>query len=222
MKLPDAIFRPAFWLWLCLAAFPPELIAQGMGWDLMNPAYLGLMLVWWPVDVFGRLAVLGMLMGEGGPMGRPYMLPIFKALPTALAAELLLSAKLAPVLLAGLVPGFAWIAWAGLDGPRDWMPALVLGVLGLIPALLFTLRRLLAPILILQGLDRAGQALAASAGVMHGRLRLFLAAALPWLALSWALDLGGLALAEWAGLALAPLSLAASLLGLWRGWQRLA
>lgn len=207
-----------FWLWLLLAAWPPELIAAWGGWDLVDPRYLGVMALWWPVDVFARLAALNQVLSRktGAPVGRPYegRRP-GEALGDALACEILLSLKFAGVALAGLLPA---IALASRGHNRA---ALVLGALGLIPGLLFYLRRSLSLLWLLQAPLRASEALQASAQQTQGRTGLFLRLAGPWLLLSLGLDLGGLGLPELGGLLLAPLSLGAGLWGLLRAQKGL-
>lgn len=213
-RLP-ALRRPRFWLWLCLSAWPPELIAQAAGWDLMDPRYLGLLLAWWPLDTLGRLGALALLVDAPGPRGRLDS----GLLRSALAAEVLLGLKASALALLGLVPALAILSF----GRKAWLPlAAVAAIAGLLPAARFALRRLLAPLWLLRQPLNAGQALAASARQTSGRFRLFLGLALPWVALSWALDGLGLALPEGLALALAPLSLACGLLALARADRGLA
>lgn len=210
-----------FWLWLLLAAWPPELIAAWGGWDLVDPRYLGVMALWWPVDVFARLAALRAILMRGpretgAPMGRPYIVRDARdAWGSAIAAEILLSLKFAGVALAGLLPGIA------LASRGHHSVALLVGALGLVPALFFYLRRSLSLLWLLQGPYRASEALQASAQQTQGRTGLFLRLAGPWLLLSLGLDLAGLGLPELGGLLLAPLSLGAGLWGLLRAQKGL-
>lgn len=219
----SAFRRPAFWLWLALAAWPPELLAAHFHWELVDPAYLMTLLLWWPVDMAGRLAALALLMQGASPNpwrspGRPRLRA---ALGPALAAEVLLGLKTTTRCLAGIVPGLAWLSYRGMDGPSAWAPPLVLGLLGLLPGIHYAVQRLGAPILILRGENNATRALNASAAQMRGKLRIFLAAALPYLAASWILEGLAQTLPEPGTLLLAPPSYALGLLGLWRAWQRL-
>jgi hypothetical protein len=207
--------KPAFWLWLILAAWPPEILAQAFHWDIVDPPYLGVMLVWWPVDVMARLAALWILIHPetGGPLARPYEIAK-RSLPAALGAEALLGLKTTVLTLVGLIPALAYVAYAGLDGDKERFIALGLAGLGVIPPSTYALRRFMAPFHVLrQGLDAPG-ALAASARQTHGRLGLFTLKIAPWLALGFVLDLISLGVPEWVGLFLAPFSLACGLLAL--------
>jgi hypothetical protein len=194
-----------------------------MGWDIVDPGYLGVMLVWWPVDVFGRLMALGCLlgMGTGVLLDRPFAAGA-RAAVSALAAEVLVGIKVCVPALAGLVPAIAVLSFGVPQTVPGRIGLLLLAALGLLPALHYFLSRALAPIHILRsGLSATG-ALEASARQTRGRFTLFLRLALPWTLGAWALD--GLALAvpdPWA-LLLGPLSLAASLLAFRRADQGLA
>ena len=66
MKRPNPYLGAGFWLWLALAVLPPELLAAWLGWEIVDPAYLGLLLTWWPVDTLARLAALSLLI-PGSP-----------------------------------------------------------------------------------------------------------------------------------------------------------
>ena len=113
------------------------------------------------------------------------------------------------IALLGLLPALALVAY---DRPKLLPLAAVIAVLGVIPAMIYTLSRLLAPLWLLRQPLNAGQALRASAQQTDSRFRLFLRLALPWLALSAALDLVSLTLPDTLATALEPISLA---LGLW-------
>lgn len=211
--------KPAFWLWLLVAAWPPEIVVRVMGWDIVDPGYLGVLVAWWPVDVLGRLGALGVLIqiGTGGPMARPHT-----RWRSALAAEVLLGLKATSLALLGLIPAIAALSYLGVDSPEKGLVITGLAGLGLLPATYFFMARLLAPFYILrQGLP-AHAALDASARQTHGRLNLFLRLLLPWTALSWALDLGTLVLPDAAALLLAPFSLACGLLALRKADQGLS
>ena len=202
--------RPAFWAWLALAGLPVDLWAWARGWNLVDPAYLGLSLAWWPVDALGRLMALSLLLPDPPPM------PAWRRLPSALSAEIRVGLWSTCVLLAGLVPAIALFSLKGFQGPV-WL-ALELGLtaLGLLPGLLYGLRRLLAPLLVLGGAG-AADALHGSAQRLRGRLRPFLRAFLPWMLAAWALDgLSWLLPDPW-GLALTPPSTALELIALLRG-----
>jgi hypothetical protein len=60
-------------------------------------------------------------------------------------------------------------------------------MLGILPALFYALKRILAPIYVLRG-ARAAAALDASAQALDGRLPRFLRVFLPWMLLGWALE----------------------------------
>lgn len=200
--------RPAFWAWLCLAGIPVDLLAWARGWTLVDPVYLGLSLLWWPVDTLGRLMALQALLGGQAPAWRRF--------PAALSAEVRLSLWMTCVLLAGLVPAFFVMSWKGFQS-RPWLALeLGLGLLGLVPGLLYSLHRLLAPILVLEGAD-AADALTGSAQRLRGRMGPFLKAWLPWTLAGLALEAAGWALPDPWGLALTPLATAVELNALLRG-----
>jgi hypothetical protein len=214
--LRRALLSPAFWGWLALSALPPELLSHAFGWGMADPAYLAVSLLWWPADTLGRLAALRILLVEG--VGGPGSLATswrssLSALWPAVTAEVLLSLKATIWALAGLVPCLALFSLLSPDQMLGWgwrLVLLALAVLGLVPALLYLLRRLLAPLELLRRPLKAGEALDASASRLKGRLKAFLWMALPWLAASWALDAVGMALPDWIALVLALPSLAAS------------
>jgi len=202
-----ALRRPAFWAWLCLASLPPQLISQAKGLELVDPTYIALLLLWWPVDTLGRLGALHQLLqAEGRDLRRPWA-----ALPSALAAEILLGLRSGIWALLGLIPGIALLSYLGVEtGPRRLAVLLVL-MLGLIPSALYALRRLLAPRHLLEARLSASEALDASALQLRGKLRPFLLMATPFIAASWALDGLGMALPWAMALLMGPLSLAFSL-----------
>ncbi len=204
--------RPAFWLWLALSAWPPELISDALGLQIVDPGYVGLMLAWWPLDVLAKLGALAVLLDAGGLA--PHRRGPWPALPSALSAEVLLGLRTAALGLLGLVPGVALLSLAGIDTPIKRWSVSLLCLAGLIPALLYTLRRLLSSLDLLLAPVNAGAALDASANRLKGRLWAFLKLAWPWLALSLALDGLGLVVEGPAGLPLSLLSLALSILPL--------
>lgn len=202
--LPSPPLRsPRFWGWLILGCWPPALAAWATGWDLVDPRYLGLLLLSWPLDVLGRLGALAVLLPRTarGPL---------QALAAALGAEVLLGLKLAGLALLGLLPALALLS---LDHPglRPW--AWVAGALGLLPAALYGLRRLLALVWVLKEPCSASRALAAAAAQTKGRTTLFLRLAGPWLVLGLGLSLLDLGGGAWS-LLLSPLAAACGLLGL--------
>jgi hypothetical protein len=220
-RLPPFLRRsflsPAFWFWLALSAFPPELLSHAFGWGLADPAYLASSLLWWPADTLGRLAALRILLEEfdrDARSGPGVLRPSSAALGPALAAEILLSLRSAVLALLGIIPCLALYSLLEPAQTLGWAWRLLLGALalgGLLPALFYVLKRMLAPLELLRRPLRAGEALDASAARLKGRLKAFVRMALPWLLLSWALDLGGLALPDWVALGLALPSLAAQL-----------
>lgn len=216
--LRRALLTPAFWAWLALSALPPELISKAFGWGMADPAYLAFSLLWWPADCLGRLAALRILLveGVGGPASSATAWrPSLSALWPAVAAEILLSLRATILALAGLVPSLALFSLLSPGRLLGWtwrLVLLALAVLGLLPALVYLLRRLLAPLELLRRPLKAGEALDASATRLKGRLNAFLWMALPWLAASWALDGLGMAVPDWIALVLALPSLAASVL----------
>lgn len=202
--------RPALWGWLGLACLPPELLSQAFGWEIVDPAYLAVLLLWWPLDTLGRLGALKELFADQGLELRPPT----SALASALSAELLVALRSGVLALVGVLPGLALLSVIGLEsGPRRLA---VLGLLlaGLLPSLGFALRRLLAPRFLLLAPMDAAEALDASAAALQGRLRPFLLMAGPFIVLSWVLDGLSLYLPWGLALALAPLSAALLLLPL--------
>jgi uncharacterized membrane protein YqaE (UPF0057 family) len=193
-----------------LAGLPVDLWAWARGWDLMDPAYLALSLAWWPVDVLGRLMALRLLMGPQATADP------WRQLPSALSAEIRVGLWMTALFLAGLVPAVGLFSIQGIQS-RGWIGAeLGLGLLGLIPGLVYALTRLLAPLFVLQG-HRAAAALQASTLSLRGHLRPFLRAFLPWMLAGWAVEgLGWLLPDPW-GLALTPLATALELNALLRG-----
>jgi hypothetical protein len=202
--------RPAVWGWLTLACLPPELLSQAYGWELVDPAYLAVLLLWWPLDTLGRLGALGeMLSGDGFELRSP-----LKALPSALAAEILVGLRSGVLALAGLVPGIALLSYVGLEHVPRRLAVIVLLLLGLLPSLLYALRRLLAPRFLMLAPMKAAEALNASAQALQNGLRPFLLMAAPFIVASWCIDGLGLALPWGVALVLGPLGLALSLLPL--------
>lgn len=202
---------PALWAWLALSALPPELISRAMHWDAVDPPYLLLMLLWWPADTLGRLAALRIMLLSREPES-DWRNP-WSALPAALSAEILLALRGTAMVLAGVLPCLALFSVLSQEQLLSWPFRLGLGslaLLGILPALVYTLRRLLAPLEILRRPLGAGAALDASEKRLRGRLKSFLWMLFPWLAASWILDCAGLALPDWLALALALPSLAAS------------
>jgi hypothetical protein len=202
---------PSLWAWLALSALPPELFSRAMHWDVVDPPYLLVMLLWWPVDTLGRLAALRILLAAKDA-DAPWRSP-WSALPAALSAEILLALRGTALLLAGFMPVLALASLLRPDQLVRWSfrcGLLILALLGMLPALLYTVRRLLAPLEILRKRLGAGAALDASEKRLRGRLKSFLWLAWPWLAAAWILDAAGLALPDWIALALALPSLAAS------------
>ena len=184
---------------------------------MADPAYLAVSLLWWPADTLGRLAALRILLVEfdkDATAPNAALRPCSAALGAALAAEILLSLRSAVLALLGLIPCLALYSLLEPAQTLSWAWRLLLlglALAGLLPALFYLLQRMLAPLELLRRPLRAGEALDASASRLKGRLKAFLGLALPWLLLSWILDLGGMALPDWIALALALPSLAAQL-----------
>lgn len=203
---------PLFWVWIALSALPPELISKALGLDWVDPAYLAALLLWWPVDTFCRLAALRVLLTAADPRGE--WRPSRSAVASALAAEILLSLRCAAFCLAGVLPALALFSLLRPAQLLLWpwrLGLLALALAGTLPACLYALRRILAPLELLRSRLRAGEALDASARRLDGRLGAFLRMALPWIALSWLLDLVSLALPDSVSLGLTLPSVACML-----------
>ena len=176
----------------------------------MDPAYLALSLAWWPVDALGRLMALRLLMGPRATADP------WRQLPSALSAEIRVGLWMTAIFLAGLLPAVFLLSVKGIQAP-GWVGAeLGLGLLGLLPGVLYALHRLLAPLYVLQG-DRAADALQASTKRLRGRMIPFLRACMPWMLAAWALEGLGCALPDPWGMALTPLATALELNALLQG-----
>lgn len=153
---------------------------------MVDPQYLGTLVAWWAVDAWVRLIVLRSLITALQPQ-RELKRPA-AVLAAALNAEALLDVRSGIWGLVGLIPALALLALAGIESYPAQMGILALAAVGLIPATTYILRRSLASAGLLLGrAQRGAQALDWSAQ----RLRVwgpFLKLALPWWALSWALD----------------------------------
>jgi hypothetical protein len=221
--LARAARRPSFWAWLALSALPPDLLSHAFGLDVVDPAYLVVCLLWWPLDVWGRLEALRLVLAESGLEVRPAR----TALASCLGAEILLSLRCSVLILAGMLPALALFSLEGKEilgslialknghpAAGNWALSLAwagLILAGLLPVTLYILRRLSAPQELLLRPLRSGEALDQAAARTRGRLGALLALALPWAALGWGLDLIGLALPDSLSLALELPSLAAGL-----------
>jgi len=191
---------------------------------MVDPAYLVLTLLWWPMDTYGRLAALRILLtqrtqGKYASATAKIWRSSTSALGSALAAEVLASLRAGNLALVGLLPALAFLSYLGPDLLSQWtfrLGFLALVALGLLPSAFYLLRRLLAPLELLRAPLSAGEALEASATRLNGRLRPFLWLALPWLGLSWIFDAASLAFPDWIALGLALPSLAATLMPLAR------
>jgi len=188
---------------------PVDLWAWWRGWSLVDPPYLALSLLWWPVDGMARLMALSLLMD-------PAPARAWRRYPALLSTEVRVGLWSTCLFLAGLLPAIFLMSLKGFQD-KSWLAAeLLLAGLGLLPGVYYLLYRSLAPLLVLRGAG-AADALSTSARQIHGHLGPFLRAALPWLWAGWALEgLGWLAPDPW-GLALAPLATALEFNALVRG-----
>ncbi|HTB35279.1 MAG TPA: hypothetical protein VK842_10475 [bacterium] len=214
---------PAFWAWLSLACLPPDLLAWAFGWDSLQPASVLVSLAWWPLDVLGRLAALRMLLDAPGgawPAAPSQSPSLARAWASAQSAELRVGLWSSVWALAGLVPALLAFSLGGWGLPWGRGLLILLALLGLVPALLYVLRRWLAVFFVLRG-QGAGAALESSRDRLRGKMGPFIRAFLPWLLAAWALDGAGWLLPGPWGLPLEPLSTALELLGLWKGAQAL-
>ncbi len=144
---------PWVWALALLSIVPPDALSTAMGWDIVDPGYLGVSVLWWPVDTLLTLSVLAWMLKLSQPK-RDQRKPL-TALPAAVNAEALLSLRAGIVALLGLIPALTLLAIGGVDGA--WM-RLALGLLagaGLVPAFIYFLRRSLAPVgLLFHALER--------------------------------------------------------------------
>jgi hypothetical protein len=174
------------WGWALLSAVPPDALSTWRGWDKVDPAYLGLLVAWWPVDTLLQLLILAWLLKTLLP-GKIQRKP-WAAVAAALNAEALLSVRLGIVVLLGLVPALVLVAVADVQALWVQLLFLLLVFLGVLPAFSYYLRRSLAPIGVLLFPLRGAEALDWSQGQLAGRLKAFAKLALPWWILSAGLD----------------------------------
>jgi hypothetical protein len=174
------------WGWALLSAVPPDLLSTWRGWDKVDPAYLGLMVAWWPVDTLLQLCILAWLLKALVPektQRKPW-----RAVASALNAEALLSVRLGIVVLLGLLPALALAAAADVQALWVQLLFLLLVFLGVLPAFTYYLRRSLAPVGVLLFPLRGAEALDWSQGRLTDHLKAFAKLALPWWILSASLD----------------------------------
>ena len=177
---------PWIWALALLSIVPPDALSSAMGWDIVDPGYLGASVLWWPMDTLLTLSVLAWML-KLSQAKRPQRKPL-AALPAAVNAEALLSLRAGIVALLGLIPALTVLAIGGVD--RAWM-RVVLGFLvvaGLGPAFTYFLRRSLAPVGLLFHPLSGAEALDWSRDRLRGQLWRFLKLAGPWWLLGWALD----------------------------------
>ena len=219
-----ALRNPAFWAWLSLACLPPDLLAWALGWDGLQPGGILVSLAWWPLDVLGRLAALRLLLrAEGNPLAEGPSGPapsLVSAWASAGSAELRVGLWSTVWALLGLVPAFMVLSLGALAHPLGRGLLILLALLGLVPALIYVLRRWVAVLYVLQG-RHAADALEASRARLKGKMRPFIRAFLPWMLAAWAVEGLSWALPGAWGLPLEPVGTALELLALWRGAQAL-
>jgi hypothetical protein len=174
------------WGWALLSAIPPDALSAWRGWDKVDPAYLGLMVAWWPVDTLLQLLILAWLLKTLLPekiQRKPWA-----AVAAALNAEALLSVRLGIVVLLGLLPALALAAVADVQTLWVQLLFLLLVFLGVLPAFAYYLRRSLAPVGVLLFPLRGAEALDWSQSRLADHLKAFARLALPWWILSAGLD----------------------------------
>lgn len=178
---------PQLWVWGLFAIVPPEALAAGMHWDLVDPQYLGTLIVWWVVDAWVSLWILAWLLREQRPTLR--LRPLERVLPAAIHAEALLDLRSGIVAMAAMVPALACLALLGVASLGGRLGTLVLAGLGLVPAVNYWLRRSLASAALLLGQAEGGiQALDWSRDRLAKTWKPFLKLALPWWFLGWTLE----------------------------------
>jgi hypothetical protein len=187
-----------------LATVPPDALATWQSWDIVDPGYVGVMLVWWPVDSLARLAILAWLLKEALP-GIQLRRPV-SAVLSAINAEALLSVRVGIVSLLGIVPALTLLAWWGVESLALRLALLALGLLGLLPTIAYYMRRSLAFVGILAENLNGPVALDWSRTRLQGHLKHFLRLALPWWALSLVLELLNFGLGQGDSLSLQSLS----------------
>jgi hypothetical protein len=146
-RLRQALKRRGFSLLglLLLAELPPVLLGQALG--LGGQAQLILDLAWSPAEIFFCAWALRLLaVNSGEPLALPPE-PAWRSGLRWLLSDLLLSARLGPVALLGLLPGAFITAWME---PQDLAHGLFCASLllaGLLPALVWLYYRCLSPCL---------------------------------------------------------------------------
>jgi hypothetical protein len=181
-----SLASPAVWAWALLATVPPDALATWRGWAMVDPPYVFVSLAWWPVDSLARLAILAWLLKTAAP-GFPLRRPLTALLP-AINAEAFLSVRVGVVSLLGLLPALTFLALGGLETPALRLTLLGLGLLGLLPALIYFIHRSLAFAGLLREALTGPEALAWSQARLKDRLVSFLVIALPWWAFSLVLE----------------------------------
>jgi hypothetical protein len=153
-----------------LATWPLEALADALGWDAMHPGNLAAELAWMLPGLACQLWLLGFF-GSLRDAGKPRPRLSARLLASAFGAEFLLALRFCVVVLLSALPALACLALFGLE---SWPARISVGCLalaGAVPSVLYALRRIFAPAVVLwQGLN-ASQALAESARLSHGRLK---------------------------------------------------
>jgi hypothetical protein len=152
-----------------LATLPAEILNTAMNWGAMDPGSYLAEAAWLPVTMLCQLALLrrmGRILNpeSGSPQLRG------SALASAIGAEFLISLRFCVVVLLWALPALIFLSIFGLEAVWARVIFALLALLASIPCLLYMLRRLLSPAVVLwQGL-KASASLDESARLTAGKL----------------------------------------------------
>ncbi len=164
-----------FWGLGLLSSLPLDLL---LGWkSFSNPAQLLLQAAYTPVYLACQVVLLGWLGPDLIPGLRPSQGPLKSTLRTV-GSQLMLAFLVLPWCVAGALPGLALMALANLKTLPGLLACAALLLAGLVPAFAYFYRRGLAPALVVWEGAGARQSLLASRDRVAGRdftfLRVFL------------------------------------------------
>jgi|GEM_PF-4429386 hypothetical protein len=200
---------------LLLAELLPVLAGQALG--LGGQARLVLDLAWSPAEVFFLALALRQMARSAGMATAEE--PAWRAGLRWALSDLLLSARLGPVLLLGILPGAFVSAWAEPHSLASGLACLALVLAGLLPAMAWLYLRCLSPCLAVLEAKSPAESLDQAPGRMAGRHGRALALMAVWGSLSLLLGhVPDLTPDGWLSLGLSALFLPASSL-LMLGWM---
>jgi len=153
-----------------LASWPTEILGEAMGWSMMDAGGYLAEALWFPVFMLCQLAMLRR-MGRGlNPSAA--QVPLRPGiLGSALAAEILLSLRFCVVIFLWALPSLLLLSLIGLEPLWARIVLAMVAAASAFPCVLWILRRLFTPAVILwQGLG-ASAAIDESARLSQGKMR---------------------------------------------------